>query len=256
MTTVSLSKLDSNGNAIITYTIDNLDVCTMDYSMPTSLLAMPNNNDSQAVAIKVDGNTSIVSMSWIIRDVSGGSSTVSGSDPSVVGSNVKTILQQLNFFDTHFQTVQLTDIFKITINDSSTPYSKTGNLIQMSFSVTSSAPITIQANITLQTGNVIIAYGGDVPQAPTGVVATAIGSGQVSLAWTDASDHGSQAITSHNVQYYTAGVQYIAVNTGSSSTSYTVSGLVVGQAYAFQINTQTSKGAGTWSNFSSWVTVT
>lgn len=256
MTTVSLSKLNSSGVAVITYTIDNLDMCAFEYSMPTSLLAMPNNNDSQAVAIKVDGNTSIVTMSWIMRDVSGGSSTVSGSDPSVVGANVKTILQQLNFFDTHFQNVNLDDIFNIVVNDSSTPYTKTGNLIQMSFTITSNSPLTIQASITLQTGNVITVYNADVPQPPTGVVATAIGGGQVTVTWTDATDHGSQPITSHNVQYYTAGTALTSVNTGSTSTSYTVSGLIVGQSYAFRVNTQTSKGAGDWSNYSAWVTVT
>lgn len=82
------------------------------------------------------------------------------------------------------------------------------------------------------------------PGTPTGVS----GNGQVSLTWTAADGNGSP-ITGYLVRWSTdAGVTWSsAVSTGSTSLSYTVTGLINGTSYVFEVAGVNAGGAGTYS---------
>ena len=83
------------------------------------------------------------------------------------------------------------------------------------------------------------------PVAPTGLTATG-GNAQVALAWTaPATAHGT--ITGYSVEYTPSGGSPTVVSTGSTSASYTVTGLTNGTSYAFRV-AAVNHTAGEWSD--------
>lgn len=259
MATLYIQRLNSANPplAIITFTIDTFDNFSIDYDMPASLLALPQGKDTDAIAVKVDGNTSFTTISWTMRDLTSGTNPVSGSDASVVGLSAKTILQQLHFFDSILQNSTIDQKFRIQINDPNAGdvFKKDGNIVKSRFIMTSNAPLTFQADVTLQTGNVIAAYNSDVPQPPTSVTTASSVAGQVVVTWTDSADHGSQAVTTHRIQYQTGASDWVDAPNAASSPS-TVTGLTSGSAYMFRVSTLSSKGGSDWTYANAWVTVT
>ena len=80
------------------------------------------------------------------------------------------------------------------------------------------------------------------PGAPTGLTGTA-GDGQVALSWTAPSDGGSP-ITNYLVTPYVGGAAQAPISTGSTSTTYTVSGLTNGVSYTFSVAAVNAVGQG------------
>lgn len=76
-----------------------------------------------------------------------------------------------------------------------------------------------------------------VPNAPTSLTAVQSGTSQdVNLAWTAPTDTQG-GITGYRIHYSTSSsfAGYVSIDTGSSSTSYTVTGLTYGQQYYFRV---------------------
>ena len=91
------------------------------------------------------------------------------------------------------------------------------------------------------------------PAAPTSLTATG-GNAQVSLAWTAPSDNGGSAITDYTVEYTPSGGSAQTVSTGSSSASYTLTGLTNGTAYTVRVAAVNAAGTGSYTAASSSVT--
>jgi hypothetical protein len=87
--------------------------------------------------------------------------------------------------------------------------------------------------------------GGVTPDAPAGLTGTA-GDSQISLSWTAPAIVGSSAITGYRVEYTPSGGSPTAVNTGSTSTSYTLTGLTNGTAYTVRVAGVNAVGTGTY----------
>lgn len=83
------------------------------------------------------------------------------------------------------------------------------------------------------------------PAAPTGLTATG-GNTQAVLAWT-APYNGGSAITGYVVEYTPSGGSASTVNTGSSSASYTLTGLTDGTAYTVRVAAVNAIGTGGYS---------
>jgi len=76
-----------------------------------------------------------------------------------------------------------------------------------------------------------------VPNAPTSLSATQSGTSQnVNLAWTAPTDTQG-GITGYRIHYSTSSsfAGYVSIDTGSSTASYTVTGLTYGQTYYFRV---------------------
>ena len=94
-----------------------------------------------------------------------------------------------------------------------------------------------------------------VPGAPT-IGATTGGAQQATVSWTAPSPAPTSAVTTYQVAFLKDGVWSSPITTGSTSTSYTVTGLEAG-TYNFRVRAMNVGGAGAWSNQSSpAVTVT
>jgi hypothetical protein len=96
-----------------------------------------------------------------------------------------------------------------------------------------------------------------VPGAPTGVTGTS-GNTQVALSWTAPTSNGGSNITGYKIRYSTnGGVSWLPatpISTGSTTTSFTVTGLTNGTSYIFQVLATNAIGDGAWSSSSSSVT--
>ena len=95
------------------------------------------------------------------------------------------------------------------------------------------------------------------PAAPTGLAAVA-GQSLANLSWTAPSSNGGSAVTRYEYRYTTDnGVNWsTATTTGSTATSFAVTGLTPGTSYKFQVRAVNSAGAGDWSTTSSAVVPT
>lgn len=93
-----------------------------------------------------------------------------------------------------------------------------------------------------------------VPAAPTGLTATA-GSASVALAWTAPTGVIAQApITGYRVEYTPSGGSPQTVSTGSTATSYTVTGLTNGTAVTAKVAAVNAVGVGAYTAASAAVT--
>lgn len=93
-----------------------------------------------------------------------------------------------------------------------------------------------------------------VPGAPTSVSATG-GNQQAALTWTAPDSTGGSPITGYRIESNPGSGWSVAVsNTGSTSTSYTVTGLTNGTAYTFRVSAINSIGTGPASSASNSVT--
>jgi peptidoglycan/xylan/chitin deacetylase (PgdA/CDA1 family) len=91
------------------------------------------------------------------------------------------------------------------------------------------------------------------PGAPSGVAGVA-GDASVALSWTAPSSNGGSAITSYRITPYIGSTAQTAINTGSTGTSRTITGLTNGTAYTFRVAATNAVGTGADSTASAAVT--
>ncbi|MDE1815054.1 MAG: fibronectin type III domain-containing protein [Thaumarchaeota archaeon] len=94
------------------------------------------------------------------------------------------------------------------------------------------------------------------PSAPTGLTAAA-GNAQISLSWTVPSSNGGSAITGYNVYRGTTsgGENTTPIATGVTTTTYTDTGLINGQAYYYTVKAVNAIGVSSNSNEASAIPV-
>ncbi|MDE1829101.1 MAG: fibronectin type III domain-containing protein [Thaumarchaeota archaeon] len=133
----------------------------------------------------------------------------------------------------------------------------------------------LSANINIyDSNNVLLAsnpasiYGGDVysvsgssitaPGSPTGLAATSVSSSQINLSWTAPSNNGGAAISGYEIERSTnGGVYFVLVqNTGSTSTTYSDTGLSPNTTYTYRVSAINSAGTSLPSTVASATTVT
>ena len=109
-------------------------------------------------------------------------------------------------------------------------------------------PIRVRVTDGTNTGDytITVTRAGSAPAAPTGLTATAGGEGAVTLSWT--APTGGGAVSGYEYQQKAGtgayGTWTPIPGSGPSTTSYTVTGLTDGTAYAFRVRAVNSTGAG------------
>ena len=88
------------------------------------------------------------------------------------------------------------------------------------------------------------------PNSPTGLAATANGQTRIDLAWRTPSDDGGSAITGYRIEVSEDNSNWsdLVANTGSTSTSYSHSGLTAGSTRHYRVSAINSAGTGDPSN--------
>ena len=94
------------------------------------------------------------------------------------------------------------------------------------------------------------------PGAPTGLTAIANGQTQIDLSWTKPSNDGGAAVTGYKIEVSTDGSSWsdLVANTGSTTTSYSHTGLTAGATRHYRVSAINSAGAGPASNTDSATT--
>lgn len=116
--------------------------------------------------------------------------------------------------------------------------------------VTAGSGISVSASSGNYTINIDVIDCGQVlapPNAPTNLSIIA-SNASLALSWTAPTYAGSTAITGHIVEYTPSGGSASTVNTNSTSTSYTLSGLTNGTSYSIRVRAINSIGNGSYSN--------
>jgi hypothetical protein len=85
------------------------------------------------------------------------------------------------------------------------------------------------------------------PGAPT-ALSGASATGEIALSWTAPINNGTSALTGYVVEFTPAGGSASTVSTGSTATSYTVTGLTDGTAHTFRVAGISSAGQGPYSS--------
>jgi titin len=86
-----------------------------------------------------------------------------------------------------------------------------------------------------------------VPDAPTGVTATADNTGGIDVSWTAPANNGGNAISDYTLQSCISTTCTTVTRSASTETSIKVSGLVKGTAYTFQVAAVNAAGSSTYS---------
>ena len=97
-----------------------------------------------------------------------------------------------------------------------------------------------------------------VPGSATGLTATANGSTQIDLSWTAPTNTGGSEITGYKIGVSTNGSSWsdLVANTGSTTTSYSHTGLMAGSTRHYRVSAINSAGSGPASNVANDTTAT
>lgn len=132
------------------------------------------------------------------------------------------------------------------------PLSGTINVYDSSDSIIASSPASIyggdvySVDIPLQT----------VPQPPTNLAASAISPSQINLSWNTPSNNGGSPITGYKIERSVNGGAFsvLVSNTGSTSTTYSNTGLIHSTTYSYRVSAINTIGTSSQSNISSAIT--
>jgi hypothetical protein len=156
---------------VYTYHIRNLIDLSIDLEVPVIIYQIPTSPDDDAIGIKVDGNKSVVNISWTLVDE--GTTVVDGL---TIASTIKTADEQMAFLLTADKTtgkgeynaetnvlleegMQPTGIdfsyeLKLMPNTGSTPFfKKEGIITRINVSKSGDTPVTYRATITFATAD-------------------------------------------------------------------------------------------------------
>ena len=190
---VKLEKLNSSGAVSLRYTTNVFDTFNIDLNTPVSPLPLPEETDDDNVLVKVEGNTTTIKFSWVIKNEA--STTVTTDDGSLIPATVDSANKQVLFFMNMFQPRSIDDKFRIFIDDSADDFQKEGFFTKFTFRKQNTETVTFRATADYIVGDVITVFEADAPSQPTGVSAsTGSAGGRINTSWTTPASIGGSAI--------------------------------------------------------------
>lgn len=127
MANLYIQKLDASGNTTVLYTITNNKMFNADYDTPVTPMPLPQNDDSQNILIKVEGNSSELTENWVIKTQLNGSTPPDVTQQysgyvaiAAANTSAKPTLpfDQILFLKTFMIPKLITDGYRLTVADS------------------------------------------------------------------------------------------------------------------------------------------
>lgn len=216
MVTVTLKKLDVNGNTVYTYTFDNFKMWDITLGFPVVDVPLPQEDQQERILLKLMGNTSDTKFSWTVKDVSGASPA---SVVSEVGG-ITTVDKMLDFWRSNMRPQTIEDQYEFIINFP-TPVTFKGTIDNVKFNMTDGSPVSLQGSFNFLEGKVNGGiYETDPPSPPNNVVGSSPSAGNLKQDWTASTDPGSGSVDFWKFEYRLQGAATWSV-TDVASTNFT-----------------------------------
>lgn len=277
MTNLYLQKIDPSGNIISVYSINNNQSFQPEYEAPVSPMPLPQNDDTQNILIKIEGNSTQITESWIMKTQQNNNATPLSSNTGFVCVSTLDLsavplsaFDQVIWFKKFMLPKLITDRYRLTVADGITlgaTSTVSGQLVYAAYSFTNffyeelgiitslkpimagDSPVSFTTTLTFQVGNVVSAYELNVPTAAQNFTATPNSGGthRIDLAWTVPQDTAG-GLTKYNVYRRTWNTSQVLVTTISSpgvgAQSYADSATTTGITYYYIVVAYNAQGQG------------
>ena len=120
--------------------IRNLGSLDIAQDLPAMIYALPESNDQAAIGVKVEGNLTIINLSWTLVD----------EDSTVVdGASITTADQQMGYLINDFQPLGSQYAYQLQLLDSngSSFFTKNGIITKVNISKSGESPVTYSATV-------------------------------------------------------------------------------------------------------------
>lgn len=244
MATIYLEKWQNSGATLVyRYVLNNFSFFSYAINTPVTPTPMPQMEAKDQLLIKLEGNSSVVKLTWKVKDEGSNQETYAG-----VASRY--IPEILAFFRDNFPSRgvdSLTDSYKFIINYSPTPFELTGVINAVNFETNGSEVNTLNASCDFIVGTIVPSgYESDPPSQPLNFTASSTTSTDIDLTWTTPQVAGSSAITGYNVQYIRSDIyeaDWHTIDVGLVTT-YQITGLVSTKPYFVRVLPRNTGGIG------------
>lgn len=239
MAKVYLIKYETNGTTIqYRYELGNLKRFGYDINTPVAPMPLPEEDSSENVLIKIEGNSSAMNLNWVIKD-----EVNDREDVGTVSGTTKTIRDQVFFFEDKFVATSVDDSFSLLLDFDGTKIESDNNLsykgtyTQFHFDISDPALLTFNARCKFLQGTVALLFEVDVVSEPLNLVVTSPATGRINANWDVPLDAGSSAITDYRVFYRirNSGSTFSTADVGGTATvlSPVATGLATGTYEVF-----------------------
>jgi hypothetical protein len=217
MAEIFLIKNDSDGDPLYKYKLGNFKRFSYDINSPVTPAPLPEESSDENVLVKIEGNSSQISLAWTIKEQTVDQETISATV-------VKTVTEHLLFFKNLFASKSIEDSFTLQIEFLPSAPTATssikwdGTITQIHTDTSDTENLIMNCNVKFLEGNVFTIYEIDVPSQPVNLVVTSPGAGTIDTDWDVPFDAGSNAITDYTVQYRLGTADWTSVEVGSTAT--------------------------------------
>jgi YVTN family beta-propeller protein len=271
----TVSVIDGSSNSVVSTVLVGSNAAFVTVNPNTNKIYVVDASGIEVIDGSTNSVTSVISGSYVALGVNPNtdkiyainkSSTVSVIDGSTnnvvdtipVGSNPEGItvnpsMNKIYVADSDSRTVSVIDgVTDKIINTISLGYVPTG------IDANTNTNLVYVAGYSNANGvAVLVINGNNPPQSPTGLTATAISSSQIDISWNAPSDNGGSAITGYDIERSTDNGNtwsVIVPNTGSTSTTYSDTGLAHSTTYTYRVSAINQIGTSQPSNTASATT--
>lgn len=248
MTDIVIRKLGANGTVIGKWVTEVFDTFKYDINSPVSPLPLPEENQEENILIKVEGNSAISTIAFVIKDFDTNRITGSG-----INGDSKTVWDIIKVVKNQFSPVSIEDSYQLAIVDNGVDLiSWKGTISKTNFVFASMSPVSAKVTINFLEGNVISIYNIDGAKQPNNLTVVSndtTDSGDLFISWSVPLDLGtdSPARTGYRIQYRTGSDDWTTVSFTSTGTSKTISLLTPGYKYEVRVAIQTGDTVGLYS---------
>lgn len=200
------------------YKLGNFKRLNYNINTPVSPMPVPEDDSSANILIKIEGNSSDITINWTIKDNNG------VNLESVVPVPTSTIREQLVFIKDNFRPKSISDSYKLILrlddSDVTQDIEFLGTFSQFTFGMSDPNLVTFTAQCKFLEGDVQLGFQVDVSSEPLNLVVTSPSTGTIDATWDAPVDHGTSNITDYRIFYrrLNSGLPWATSDVGSSST--------------------------------------
>ena len=150
MGNITIEKLTGK-NSPLTYNVRNLQNLDILLETPALVYAIPESEAADAIGMKVEGNTMLITISWTLID-----DDTTLVDQKTGGNSILTADDQMSFLMETFQSSSVSDNYRFRLfpNNSNTAFfTQTGILTKAGATKTASTPVTYSATVVFAVAN-------------------------------------------------------------------------------------------------------